>query len=171
MDSQVLPIIRAGSIRTHSAHGEAPSRNHDRRHLVHHITRPNRKQVDAQAVIRRRAPPTDIDCITRIFTVNVSTDSSPTTHEIHSQARHSVIPGLAVRNNSGDNLEKVIVVVQPELNWASQEGVFREIQILWPNDLLSEELLEWGWNTIESGLFQLSRRKLTGKKMEQRAEK
>jgi len=77
----------------------------------------------------------------------VSTDSSPT-HEIHSQARHSVIPGLAVRNkpikknNSGDNLEKAIVVVQPELNWASQEGIFREIQILWPNDLLSEELPE-----------------------------
>lgn len=70
-------------------------------------------QVDAQAVIRRRAPPTDIDCITRIYTVNVITNSSPTTHEIHSQARHSVISCLAVRNkpitnkNPGNNLEKV----------------------------------------------------------------
>ena len=42
----------------------------------------------------------------------MSTDSSPTTHEIHSQARHSVIPGLAVRNkpikknNSGDNKKR-----------------------------------------------------------------
>lgn len=133
MDSQVLPIIRAGSIRTHSAHSEAQSRNHDRRHLVHHIARPNRKQVDAQAVIRRRAPPTDIDCITRIFTVN-------TLSYLWSCSEKQADNKPIEKNNSGDNLEKVIVVIQPELNWASQEGIFREI--LWPNDLLSEELLE-----------------------------
>jgi len=38
--------------------------------------------------------------------------------KIHSQARYSVLSGLAVRNkpiknkNSGDNLEKVIIVIQ-----------------------------------------------------------